>query len=168
MIELNFEDALTQIFKKEVDPFINSFNIDDKKLNELEEKSKEIIDLLKVHSGTSFEDIVRNNDINSFREYIKKNEPEQIYLNDEKYGNIFIFRLISLFLEVSDEPQGKEKIAECLQHYLQKIKNPNNNKYRIQLKNILKQINDIFSNEEGQSSQDLMITAENLMKGFSS
>lgn len=168
MIDFNFEEALTQIFEDRIDPFLDSFEVDDyKKLHELEKKSNEIVNLFKERSGDSFEDIVRNNDVELFQDYINKTDPEQIYSNDEKYGNIFIFRLISLFLEISKKDQEKEKMAQYLQHYLLRIKNLNNLKRQIQLKSLLKQINEFFSNETDQYSQHLIETAKEMGK-FSS
>lgn len=133
MIDFNFEKAFNQIFEDEIDPFLDSSRAEDyKKLQELEAKSIEISDLLKARSGETFEYIVRNNNIKLFQNYINKKEPEEIYSNDDKYGNIFIFRLISMFIEISKETDEKEKIVQYLQHYLLRVKNLNNLKHRIQ------------------------------------
>ena len=58
-------------------------------------------------------------------------------------------------------------MAQYLQHYLLRIKNLNNLKRQIQLKSLLKQINEFFSNETDQYSQHLIETAKEMGK-FSS
>lgn len=168
MIEFDFQEAINQIFAEVNGHFLDAFqNQDSEKIQVLEEKSNELTEILKARSKKSFEFIVRSNDINLFREYVNENNPEQIYLEDQPKGNLFIFRLISLFIQLSKELPEKAKISQCLRHYLLQINKITNLNFRTQLKFLLKQIYEVFSNETDQNSQDLIQTTNDLMEKLS-